>query len=63
MTGTDSQGGTIIHELAHFTVVAGTGDHAYTHANAKPLAQTNPAKALANSDSLQYFAENNPRLN
>lgn len=63
MTGTDSQGGTIIHELAHFTVVAGTGDHAYGHANAKPLARTNPAKALANSDSLQYFAENNPRLN
>jgi peptidyl-Lys metalloendopeptidase len=63
MAGSDSQGGTIVHELAHFAVVAGTGDYAYGYANARPLAQSNPAKALMNSDSLQYFAENNPRLN
>ena len=28
-TGTDSRAGTIIHELSHFTVVAGTNDWAY----------------------------------
>ncbi len=29
MTGTDSKGGTLIHETSHFTVVAGTDDWAY----------------------------------
>lgn len=62
-TGTDSQGGTLIHELAHFQVVANTDDHAYGHSEAKSLALGNPAMALSNSDNLQYFAENNPRLN
>jgi len=27
--GTDSQAGTIVHEISHFTNVAGTDDHAY----------------------------------
>jgi peptidyl-Lys metalloendopeptidase len=62
MTGTDSMAGTIIHEVAHFKVVAGTTDHAYGHSAAKSLAVSNPTNALANSDSLQYYAENNPRL-
>jgi len=61
-TGTDSKSGTILHELAHFSVVAGTGDHSYGQSACRSLAQTNPSQALRNSDSLQYFAENNPRL-
>jgi peptidyl-Lys metalloendopeptidase len=62
-TGTDTKGGTIIHELAHFTVVADANDHAYTHSDCKSLALSNPAMAIMNADSLEYFAENNPRLN
>jgi peptidyl-Lys metalloendopeptidase len=61
-TGTDSKSGTIIHELAHFTILAGTDDHMYGQSGCKSLAQSSPAKALMNSDSLQYFVENNPRL-
>jgi peptidyl-Lys metalloendopeptidase len=63
MTGTDSMGGTIIHELAHFTVLAGTSDYGYGQSTCQSLARSNPAQALMNSDSLQYFVENNPRLN
>jgi len=62
-TGTDSKGGTIIHELLHFTVVAGTQDYAYGQSSCKSLATSNPTKALANSDSHEYFVENHPTLN
>jgi len=61
-TGTDSHAGTVVHELAHFTVIAGTDDHAYGHTNAKKLAISNPALAVANSDNHEYFAENTPYL-
>jgi peptidyl-Lys metalloendopeptidase len=60
MTGTDSKAGTLIHEMSHFTVVAGTDDWAYGHAAAKSLAISDPAKALDNADSHEYFAENTP---
>ncbi len=62
MTGTDSKGGTLIHEMSHFTVVAGTNDWAYGHTAAKSLAISDPAKALNNADSHEYFAENTPFL-
>lgn len=62
-TGTDSKSGTIIHELAHFSILAGTTDHMYGQSGCKSLAQSSPAKALMNSDNLQYFVENNPKLN
>jgi len=62
-SGTDSKAGTIIHELAHFTVLAGTSDHAYGQSACKSLAQSSVAKALKNSDSFEYFVENNPALN
>jgi peptidyl-Lys metalloendopeptidase len=62
-TGIDSQGGTIIHELAHFRIVADTDDHEYGQSGCKNLAKSNPSMALMNSDNLQYFAENSPRLN
>ncbi|MDK2124537.1 M35 family metallo-endopeptidase [Parachitinimonas caeni] len=61
-TGTDSRAGTIVHELSHFTVVAGTDDHAYGQSAAKSLASSNPDKALDNADNHEYFAENTPAL-
>ena len=62
LSGTDSQGGTIIHETSHFSVVAGTDDYVYGQSAAKSLATSDPAKALFNADSNEYFAENTPVL-
>jgi peptidyl-Lys metalloendopeptidase len=59
-TGTDSKAGTLIHEMSHFNVVAGTDDWAYGQTNAKNLAISDPAKAVDNADSHEYFAENTP---
>lgn len=61
-TGTDSQGGTLVHEVSHFTVVAGTDDHAYGQTDAKKLATDSPEKAIKNAENYDYFAENNPNL-
>ncbi|KAG9104227.1 hypothetical protein FRC06_004444, partial [Ceratobasidium sp. 370] len=60
--GTDSKAGTIIHEATHFTKIAGTDDYAYGHKGAKALAKSNPAQAVMNADSHEYFAENTPRI-
>jgi peptidyl-Lys metalloendopeptidase len=60
--GTDSKAGTLIHEMSHFTVVAGTNDYAYGQTAAHNLALTNVAQAIANADSHEYFAENTPAL-
>jgi len=62
-TGTDSRAGTIIHEVSHFSVVAGTNDYAYGQTAAKRLARTNPSRAVRNADSHEYFAENTPAQN
>ena len=62
VTGSDSQAGTIIHELSHFTILAGTDDHVYGKDKAKQLAITSPEKALNNADNHEYFAENTPSL-
>jgi len=62
MTGTDSKGGTLVHEMSHFNVVAGTDDWAYGQTNAAALAASDPAKALDNADNHEYFAENTPAL-
>jgi len=62
-TGTDSRAGTIIHEVSHFTVVAGTNDYAYGQTAARSLASSNPARAVRNADSHEYFAENTPFQN
>lgn len=61
--GTDSRAGTIIHELSHFTVVAGTSDYAYGQTAARRLATSNPSRAVRNADSHEYFAENTPAQN
>ena len=60
-SGTDSQAGTLIHEMSHFDVVAGTDDVVYGQAGAKSLAISDPAKAITNADSHEYFAENTRR--
>jgi peptidyl-Lys metalloendopeptidase len=60
MMGTDSKAGTVVHETSHFTVVADTDDHAYGQANCRTLASNNPANAVDNADSHEYFAENTP---
>ena len=62
-TGTDSRAGTIIHELSHFNVVAGTDDVVYGQSGARNLANSNPDQALNNADSHEYFAENTPNEN
>ena len=55
--GTDSKAGTLIHEMSHFTVVAGTGDYAYGHTACLKLAQKKPRTAIKNADSHEYYAE------
>ncbi|KAG9120167.1 hypothetical protein FRC07_004448 [Ceratobasidium sp. 392] len=59
-TGTDSKAGTIVHEQSHFTVNGGTQDHVYGQSGAKQLAISDPARAIMNADSTEYFAENTP---
>ncbi|KAK1230729.1 hypothetical protein PQX77_006179 [Marasmius sp. AFHP31] len=59
-TGTDSRAGTLIHESSHFSSIAGTDDVVYGQSGARNLARTNPANAIRNADSHEYFAENNP---
>jgi peptidyl-Lys metalloendopeptidase len=63
LAGTDSKGGTLIHELSHFNVTAGTDDHVYGQTGAKNLAISDPAAALDNADNHEYFAENKPAQN
>lgn len=63
MTGTDSKGGTLVHEMSHFNVVAGTDDHVYGQSGAASLAISDPDLAVQNADSHEYFAENTPALN
>jgi peptidyl-Lys metalloendopeptidase len=63
MTGTDSKGGTLVHEMSHFTATAGTDDWVYGQSGAASLAISDPAKAIDNADSHEYFGENTPALN
>ena len=62
-TGTDSKAGTLIHEMSHINVVAGTDDHVYGQSGAKSLAISDPNAAVDNADSHEYFAENTPFQN
>jgi peptidyl-Lys metalloendopeptidase len=63
LTGTDSKGGTLVHEMSHFTVVAGTDDWVYGQSAAAALAISNPARAVDNADTHEYFSENTPQQN
>ncbi|MCX5893166.1 MAG: M35 family metallo-endopeptidase, partial [Deltaproteobacteria bacterium] len=62
LTGTDSQGGVILHEMSHFYVVASTNDHFYGQPRCRDLAKNDPDSAIDNADSHEYFAENHPKL-
>jgi peptidyl-Lys metalloendopeptidase len=55
--GIDSKAGTLVHEMSHFSVVAGTSDYAYGTSACQRLATSNPKKAVNNADSHEYFAE------
>lgn len=57
--GTDSRGGTLIHEMSHFDVVANTDDIAYGQAACRNLTA---AQAINNADTHEYYAENTPPL-
>lgn len=59
MEGFDSRWGTLLHEATH--LAAETQDHAYGPTAAQALARTDPAKAAANADNYEYFAESLPR--
>ncbi len=61
-TGTDSRAGTLVHEMSHFTAVAGTNDWAYGQSAAASLAISNILRAISNADNHEYFAENTPVL-
>jgi peptidyl-Lys metalloendopeptidase len=56
-TGTDSKLGTLIHEMSHFYVVAGTDDHVYGQTACLSLAETDAVLAADNADSHEYYAE------
>jgi len=58
--GTDSQAGTIIHEVSH--EVSDTEDHEYRQSDCRKLASSDPDRAVENADSHEYFAENTPAL-
>ncbi len=62
-TGTDSKAGTLVHEMSHFNVVAGTDDWAYGQSACRSLASSNAKRAVDNADSHEYFAENTPAQN
>lgn len=49
--------GTIIHEISHFIAVGGTLDHCYGRQECEAMARSDPAAAVRNADSYQYFAE------
>ena len=55
--GYDSKAGTLIHESSHFTVNGGAQDYIYGLTEGKQLASSSPAKAVANADNLEHFAE------
>jgi peptidyl-Lys metalloendopeptidase len=63
LTGTDSKGGTLVHEMSHFDIVGNTDDVVYGQSGAKSLAISNPTDAARNADTHEYFSENTPFQN
>jgi peptidyl-Lys metalloendopeptidase len=55
--GNGTRAGTIIHEITHFTIVAGTDDICYSREVCTDMAIDAPQDALINADSYQYFVE------
>lgn len=59
-TGKDSMAGIIIHELSHFSVVAGARDVTYGYNSSIGIALQRPDDAIRGADNYKYFAENTP---
>ena len=59
LKGTDSQTGTIIHELTHFKTTISADDYVYGKKKSLALAVSFPEKAIMNADNYEYFSENN----
>jgi len=57
----DSQPGTLIHEMSHFSNVAATQDYTYGITNCKNLAKSNPSQACSNADNFCFFTDSCPR--
>jgi len=57
----DSKPGTIIHEMSHFSPLAGTQDHTYGTSGAQDFAARQADKAVNNADNHEYFSESSPR--
>ena len=49
--------GTIIHEVSHFVIVAGTDDNCYSRPVCSEMAGRDPYSVVHNADSYQYYAE------
>jgi peptidyl-Lys metalloendopeptidase len=56
LTGSDTQTGTLVHEIAH-QAGAGLKPEVYGTTKAKALAKSDPTKARNNADNYQYFVE------
>jgi uncharacterized Zn-binding protein involved in type VI secretion len=54
--GRRSKAGILIHELSHFKTIGNTEDHAYAD-DCLNLAKDNPADALYNADSFEFFID------
>ena len=58
ITGRDSKGGTIVHEISHEEVYTNSViKDSYGEANAKSFAINDPNRATNNADNWEYFAE------
>lgn len=55
--GNGTRSGTFVHEITHFTVVAGTDDICYSREDCSEMAAESPFNAIMNADSYQYFVE------
>jgi peptidyl-Lys metalloendopeptidase len=60
-SGDDSRGGTVVHEVSHFDVVAGTDDDATGRDDCLEFARADPNGATRNADNYEYFAEPQPQ--
>ena len=58
LSGRDSKGGTIVHEISHEEVYTNSAfNDFYGEANAKNFATNDPNSAVGNADNWEYFAE------
>ena len=60
MTGTDSKGGTLVHEMSHFNVVAGTDDWVYGQSGAASLAISDPIEGDRQRRLARVFRREHP---